>query len=186
MIKQGALKYGRWLQGAVCKSLSMHMGMVSLLSASRTTLHKCFLHLLMAPCVCMDCAVAACCGNSEGTHLMSTLLAFLLTGYRCVCFVFSQSSLLMLLTLLHVAVLHEYKRSQRGSAALEGLLGAQVYSASSDGTVGVWDAKTCECLKRIKYVLFTPLIAHYVEMCSSKLLCLLFVTMYVTKYHPCC
>lgn len=28
----------------------------------------------------------------------------------------------------------------------------QVYSASSDGTVGVWDSKTCECLKRIKCV----------------------------------
>ena len=51
--------------------------------------------------------------------------------------------------------------------APECLRGVQVYSASSDGTVGVWDAKTCECLKRIKYA---PVIASF----------------YFEYAHPCC
>lgn len=36
------------------------------------------------------------------------------------------------------------------NSAIYSLDGAQVYSASSDGLVMVWDAKTCECLQRIK------------------------------------
>jgi WD40 repeat-containing protein SMU1 len=36
------------------------------------------------------------------------------------------------------------------NSAVFSLDGAQIYSASSDGLVMVWDAKTCECLQRIK------------------------------------
>lgn len=36
------------------------------------------------------------------------------------------------------------------NCAIYSMDGAQVYSASSDGSVRVWDAKTCECLSSFK------------------------------------